>query len=149
MATTSSEINPHAPAYSGATSTHNPHEQCPCGSTATYERCCAQYHTGAAHAPTPEALMRSRYSAFALGLTGYLKWTWATETCPKDLELDPKQNWTRLRILAAPPALHVRGTVHFRAHYKYGTQRDFLEEDSRFEIRGGRWVYVDGDVHGD
>ncbi len=90
--------------------------------------------------------MRSRYSAFALGLEQYLRWTWADETCPKDLELDPAQTWTRLRILAAPGSEGGKGTVHFRAHYKYGIQRDSLEEISQFEIRGGRWLYVDGEI---
>ena len=42
-------------------------ERCPCLSGDTYGACCGRYHSGAATAPTAEALMRSRYSAFAVG----------------------------------------------------------------------------------
>ena len=47
------------------------HPICPCGSQATYKECCGQYHSGAP-APTPEALMRSRFSAFVQNKTDYL-----------------------------------------------------------------------------
>jgi SEC-C motif-containing protein len=38
----------------------------------TYEECCKPYHTGEKHAPTAEALMRSRFSAFAIPNGEYL-----------------------------------------------------------------------------
>ena len=47
---------------------------CPCGSEKTYEDCCGPWHAGfktGVHAPTPEALMRSRYRAYVLGLIEY------------------------------------------------------------------------------
>lgn len=90
--------------------------------------------------------MRSRYSAFARGLVDYVRLTWDPSTCPGDLELDPHQVWTRLRILDAPEAVGSSGVVHFRAHYRYLDERDFLEERSRFERRNGVWLYVDGDI---
>lgn len=40
---------------------------CPCGSQIEYKSCCGVYHQGARVAPTPEALMRSRYTAYSLG----------------------------------------------------------------------------------
>ena len=49
--------------------------ECPCGSGKSYAVCCGLLHTGAA-APTAEALMRSRYSAYGLGLEPYLLATW-------------------------------------------------------------------------
>ena len=60
---------------------------CPCGSRRVYEECCEPFHLGAA-APTAEALMRSRYSAFALGLAPYLLRTWHPSTRPASLSLD-------------------------------------------------------------
>ena len=42
---------------------------CPCGLGDDYESCCGRFHAGAP-APTAEALMRSRYSAFAVGDAG-------------------------------------------------------------------------------
>ncbi len=119
---------------------------CPCDGAREYAHCCQPIHRGELEAATPEALMRSRYSAFALGLIDYLRHSWAPETCPVDLELDPAQRWTRLRILDAPAVEGERGVVHFRAHYRYGEERDFLEERSRFRREAGRWVYVDGEI---
>ena len=52
------------------------HTPCPCGSGQTYVECCGLWHAGlneGRHAPTPEALMRSRYSAYVLGCTDYLR----------------------------------------------------------------------------
>ena len=50
------------------------HAPCPCDSGQTYVDCCGPWHAGLAqglHAPTPETLMRSRYSAYVLGLIDY------------------------------------------------------------------------------
>jgi len=44
---------------------------CPCHSGKKYKKCCRPYHNGQA-APTTEALLRSRYSAYALRNIEYL-----------------------------------------------------------------------------
>ena len=41
-------------------------EKCPCGSGLDYGLCCGQYISGAKDAPTAEALMRSRYTAYVV-----------------------------------------------------------------------------------
>ena len=89
---------------------------CPCGSPLALDECCGRYHQGAA-APDPEALMRSRYSAFALGLNTYLLATWHPSTRPEVLEPDPDTAWKSLVIVHAEPALAHRGQVHFRAFF--------------------------------
>src|SRR4051794_24975139 len=87
---------------------------CPCRALETtaarYVDCCGRWHDGLArgeHAPSPEALMRSRYSAYALaqgsgraarGMVEYLMQTWHPSTAPGDLELGPLK-WTGLEIL--------------------------------------------------
>ncbi|MFD4264080.1 YchJ family protein [Streptomyces sp. NPDC058534] len=115
---------------------------CPCGRSEPYERCCGRFHAGAA-APTAEALMRSRYSAFVKGDAGYLLRTWHPRTRPARLDLDPGMRWTGLEILATTggSAFHSTGTVTFRASYRGGS----LHERSSFERVGGAWVYVDGE----
>ncbi len=117
---------------------------CPCGRSEPYERCCGRYHGGTAAAPTAEALMRSRYSAFVRGDVGYLLRTWHPRTRPARLELDPGMRWTGLEILGTTDgsAFHTTGTVTFRASYRGGA----LHERSRFERVDGAWVYVDGDL---
>ncbi|MCZ0992059.1 YchJ family metal-binding protein [Streptomyces noursei] len=118
---------------------------CPCGREASYGECCAPFHQGRATAPTAERLMRSRYSAFAVGDTAYLLRSWHSTTRPAALELDPAQRWTGLEILAATggTAFHTEGTVAFRAHYTAHGQTDSQEEHSRFVREDGQWVYVD------
>jgi SEC-C motif-containing protein len=44
---------------------------CPCGSGDSLSECCGRYHAGLP-APSAEMLMRSRYSAYVLGLVDYL-----------------------------------------------------------------------------
>ncbi|GGZ68833.1 MULTISPECIES: YchJ family protein [Streptomyces rochei group] len=116
---------------------------CPCGLPEPYDSCCGRFHAGASSAPTTEALMRSRYSAFVQGDAGYLLRTWHPRTRPARLELDPGMRWTGLEILDTTQgtAFHTTGTVTFRASYRGGS----LHERSRFERVDGAWVYVDGE----
>jgi SEC-C motif-containing protein len=116
---------------------------CPCGLPSPYEACCGRLHSGSAAAATAEALMRSRYSAFVKGDTGYLLRTWHPRTRPGRLELDPGMRWTGLEILDTVDgsAFHATGVVEFRASYRGGA----LRERSRFERVEGAWVYVDGE----
>lgn len=116
---------------------------CPCGLPEPYEKCCGRFHSGAAAAPTAEALMRSRYCAFVRGDAAYLLRTWHPRTRPARLDLDPGMRWTGLEILGTTggTAFHTTGTVTFRASYRGGA----LREHSRFERVDGAWVYVDGD----
>ncbi|MFX8410434.1 YchJ family metal-binding protein, partial [Acinetobacter baumannii] len=48
---------------------------CPCGSRLLLSECCGRLHAGA-RAPSAETHMRSRYSAYVLGLEDYLLATW-------------------------------------------------------------------------
>ncbi|MGW0780942.1 YchJ family protein [Streptomyces sp. NPDC002913] len=120
-----------------------PESPCPCGLPASYAECCGRFHSGAAAAPTCEALMRSRYAAFAVRDAGYLLRTWHPATRPQTLDLDPATRWVRLEIMAATEgsAFHTTGTVTFRAHYTDGGGPGSLHEKSRFVRHEGAWVY--------
>ncbi|TSD46236.1 hypothetical protein FFI94_008705 [Rhodococcus sp. KBS0724] len=121
---------------------------CPCGTGNTVDECCGKYLDAVATAPTAETLMRSRYTAFALMNADYLQQTWHPDHRPAVLELDPQQRWTRLEILATERGslFDSDGTVEFRAHYVYGSERGNLHERSRFARIDGHWLYVDGDI---
>ncbi|QUC60856.1 hypothetical protein IOD14_31095 [Streptomyces sp. A2-16] len=116
---------------------------CPCGLQETYDNCCGRFHRGESAAPTPEALMRSRYSAFVRLEREYLLRTWHPRTRPGSLDLDAGMRWTGLEILDTTDgsAFHSSGTVTFRASFKGGS----LHERSRFERVDGAWVYLDGE----
>ncbi|MFG6303320.1 YchJ family protein, partial [Corynebacterium hesseae] len=64
----------------------DPAARCPCGTGLTFGECCSRYHAGTP-APSAEALMRSRFSAFVTGDEDYLLRTWDPETRPERLNL--------------------------------------------------------------
>lgn len=112
---------------------------CPCGLPAHYDACCGRFHRGAA-APTAELVMRSRFSAFAVGNAGYLRSTWDPHTRPRRVGIDADTRWIRLEVLGhrGGGLLESTGTVEFRAHHDGGV----VAENSRFRRLRGRWVYV-------
>ena len=132
------------PAYDRYSMSGNP--DCPCGSGKPYSACCGPLHTGAAAAPTAEALMRSRFSAFARGDAGYLSRTWHASTRPEQVTVDRDTRWLRLEILDAPqPSIfQTRATVEFAAHFRQGKSAGTVRERSRFVYEAGRWWYVNG-----
>jgi SEC-C motif-containing protein len=103
-------------------------------------------HDGSATAASAEQLMRSRYSAFAVGDPAYLLATWHSTTRPRTVDLDPSVRWTALEVLATTGGglLAAEGTVEFRAHHVVDGVRGAQHEHSRFVREGGRWWYLDG-----
>jgi SEC-C motif-containing protein len=120
---------------------------CPCGSGSLYEVCCGRRHAGEA-APDAESLMRSRYSAYVLGLEDYLRATWHPDTRPTALDLDatPRPQWLGLAVKSYLPLDDSHATVEFIARYKLNGRAFRLHETSRFERVDGRWLYIDGEI---
>lgn len=120
--------------------------KCPCGRALPYADCCGRCH-GGEPATTPEALMRSRYSAFVLDRIDYLLLTWHPDTRPPELEANPPGlKWLGLEVKATALQDADHGTVEFVARSKLGGRAQRLHEVSRFVREGGRWLYVDGKV---
>jgi SEC-C motif domain protein len=122
---------------------------CPCGSALPLAACCGRYHVGPLHllAPTAEALMRSRYAGYALGLHDYLLATWHAGTRPQALAPDPPGlQWLGLEVRRHVPQDDTHAIVEFVARSKLGGRAHRLHETSRFVREGGRWYYVDGDL---
>lgn len=126
---------------------------CPCRTgtaiAQAYADCCGRYHAGPQHLQSPDAeqLMRSRYSAFALGDTAYLLATWHPDTRPSTLEADPPGlKWLGLEVRRHQVLDADHATVAFVARSKLGGRAQRLEENSRFVRENGRWFYVDGDL---
>ncbi len=145
------------------------HGICPCraleAQPVPYDECCGRWHTGwlhAQYATSPEELMRSRYSAYALAKPGnpqglqmlqYLLDTWHVSTRPDDLELSPTQ-WVGLEVLHSEQSAQA-GVVEFMARYKDGGKAHKMHEVSRFILLDAidglpaRWQYIDGQMAGD
>lgn len=117
-------------------------QACPCGSGKPYAQCCGPYHDGTP-APTPEALMRSRYAAFVLCKADYLLATWHPSARPAELDLDPRLHWLGLDVRRCA-ASGDEGEVEFTVRCKLNGKAARMHEVSRFVREDGRWFYVDG-----
>lgn len=125
---------------------------CPCGSGGRYAACCGALHrhfaeTGELRAATAEALMRSRYCAFALDLRDYLLASWHPRTRPAQLDApEAGLRWLGLEVRSHQQVDAEHATVSFIARSKLGGRAHRLVETSRFERVDGAWLYVDGDL---
>ncbi|MDX1550146.1 MAG: YchJ family metal-binding protein [Lysobacter spongiicola] len=96
-------------------------------------------------------MMRSRYSAYVLGLSDYLLVTWHPDTRPGSLVMDdtPGIRWLGLDVKRHADGGDGTAVVEFVARYKVGgAPAERLHEVSRFERFDGCWVYVAGDFPG-
>lgn len=122
--------------------------QCPCGSEVPYSQCCEPLHLGLQQAITAEQLMRSRYSAYVLGLEDYLLNTWHLDTRPTTLGLANELGikWMGLKIVdvVAGSEKDSQGEVEFIARFKVNGKAERLHERSRFNKEQGHWFYIDG-----
>jgi SEC-C motif-containing protein len=117
---------------------------CPCGSGRPLDGCCGPLLDGVTAAPTPEALMRSRYTAHVLHRIDYLLATWEHRGA---VDRAAVERWARESTWLGLEIVRAGGdTVEFRARYRDGAGTTHVHhERSRFR-RGadGRWLYVDG-----
>jgi SEC-C motif-containing protein len=91
--------------------------------------------------------MRSRYTAFVMGLEEYLLQTWHPETRPATLNLneDPPTKWLGLQIKHAESTSETTATVEFVARHKVAGKAERLHELSQFVRIEGCWYYRAGD----
>ncbi|MGE2717781.1 YchJ family protein [Mycolicibacterium litorale] len=123
-------------------------DPCPCGTGESYGRCCKPLHEGQRQAETAQELMRSRYSAYAVGDLDYVWRTWHPRTRPSSLTPDTETQWVGLEVVdtVAGGRDDDTGEVEFLAHYRAGRRSGTLHERSRFAVRARRWFYLDGEV---
>ena len=122
---------------------------CPCGSGRDLNDCCAPLHYGRP-APTAEALMRSRYTAFALGNMEYLDKTCTTELRAESAaeaggpQAAAKPQWLGLKILRTVGGGETddTGQVEFVVQYKLNGQTLSRHELSDFRRIDGNWVFT-------
>lgn len=132
-----------------------PVKACPCHSGAAYKDCCKPRHDATKPPETPEALMRSRYAAFALGLGGYLVDTLTSDhedrAQPTDehaRELSRVKDTLKflgLRVLSATTEGDAGEVLFFARVFEKGKNVSFAER-SRFRREGGLWRYASGEL---
>ena len=127
---------------------------CPCTSKRTFDRCCEPYLAGRAAPETAEQLMRSRFTAYALGKAEYLAATTAAREREK-LDVDELRRYCRAVRCISMQVLGTRGggpwdesgEVEFHAKLLIDGKRMLHWERSRFIREDGRWAYVDGETN--
>jgi len=113
---------------------------CPCCSGKSYAECCRPYHEGKTLPPTPLALMRSRYSAYALGNSRYIIET-GKKAHPREIKRFIRETkFVRLEIEGSE-----ENWVQFTAHLEQRGKAVLLKEKSYFEQVDGKWIYLSGD----
>lgn len=121
-------------------------DACPCGKAVAYDACCAIQHQQRMAADA-ETLMRSRYTAYVLGLEPYLLDTWHPTTRPPSLGIgsDIPTQWIGLEVKQFRQSGE-EATVEFVARYKINGRAYLMNEISRFVFEQGRWFYLDGSI---
>jgi SEC-C motif-containing protein len=121
---------------------------CPCCSTKDYAECCATYLERGQAAHTPEALMRSRYTAYTQGNIDYLARTMKSPAADKfDIESTREWaaniTWLKLEVMGAASDGD-KGFVEFAAYFSQNNKKYLMHELSQFHLENGLWYYVDG-----
>lgn len=127
---------------------------CPCSSQLSYSDCCQRYHKGR----IPEnalTLMRTRYSAYALGLSDYV----ITTTHPRNPARKTNLPLWRKELLAFTRGTKFKGLsileftdgeseafVSFTAYLEQLGKDASFSERSRFLKEKGRWLYESGEI---
>ena len=119
---------------------------CYCGNSISFQDCCEPYIKGIKNATTAEVLMRSRYSAFAVGAADYLVNT--THISKRRyhnkrdiLAWSQANKWLKLEVLASTET-----TVTFKAYYlDKNLKAQVHYEHSTFKLENDKWFYVDGE----
>lgn len=127
--------------------------ECLCGSESGFDACCGPIISGVP-APTAEALMRSRFTAFAKGELGHIKNTHAT-TAQDDFDCLAAEStaktvkWINLEILDTVEGGidDNTGVVEFVARFKKDGETLMHHERSNFHREDGKWVYGDGQMN--
>lgn len=122
---------------------------CFCGSQKSSLECCSEYIGRNRPAPTPEKLMRSRYTAFVLGQLDYIEKTMKGPALENFNRLETKRwlscvKWLELKIYNSEFSFGTRAYVEFEAFFIENQRITSIHEKSEFLFENGHWFYVNG-----
>ena len=127
---------------------------CPCSSNKELAVCCHPYISGQIPAPTAEALMRARYSAFTMGNLDYVEQTITEEASQSFNRVDmerslPGTEWLGIEVTGTTAGLESddTGTVNFVFQYRYGGREFRQVEIASFLKVEGAWLYHDSEIN--
>lgn len=123
---------------------------CPCNSQKNYVSCCKPLITEIKIPETPEALMRSRYTAYSMANMTYIKETMCGNALLGFDELDAKRwarrvIWIKLKIFKSSIESSGKAYVEFEASFLEGSHLKSIHEKSEFIFEKERWYYIGGE----
>lgn len=131
---------------------------CACGLAVQAIECCQRYILGQETAPTPEALMRSRYVAYCHQNIDYLVATTHPEIRRQHPAVEIRAfaqaaHFIKLDVLQASDIQQItddarvqaKGYVEFIAHYMLAQTCEQIHENSLFLCENGVWYYYKGE----
>ncbi len=126
-------------------------KECPCGSGRDYNECCGPFIGGKALPPTAEALMRSRYTAYATGNVEYIV---ASCVSAEGIDIEGTRRWSTqsqwlgLTVHGTEKGREQdsEGTVDFTAQYVLDGLKEKHRESAHFVKKDGRWLFDEGNV---
>ncbi|MBX9923149.1 MAG: hypothetical protein K2Y01_03470 [Rhabdochlamydiaceae bacterium] len=127
---------------------------CPCKSKKKYNDCCRPYHEKTLHPTDAVALMRSRYSAYALGLADYIietthpdhphvsakVWEWREDI----LQFTRETEFLDLEILSSEERQEKAYVTFTASLMQHGKDVSYTEK-SLFELKDGIWLYKEAE----
>lgn len=125
-------------------------DRCLCDSNKLFKQCCERFLNGNEIAKTPKQLMRSRYTAYALGGYGeYLLSTWLPEYrqgLTAEALSEKTLEWIKLEVLNSNQKGD-EGIMEFKAYYKEEADLEKVHhEKSTFKRIDRKWYYVEGKI---
>lgn len=129
-------------------------KMCPCGSGKKYGECCEPIIAGKINAPTAEALMRARYSAYVMHEISFIAASCIRQEGESDIDMDEtrrwseESQWTGLKIHATEKGgvTDTEGVVDFSAFYSRKGMSDEHREVAGFKKVDGKWMYAEGNL---
>ena len=125
--------------------------ECPCSSGLEYDACCGPILSGDQDAPTAEALMRSRYTAYVKNDIDYLERSMHSKTRSTfdreaTREWSESSEWLGLEIKSVDGGGEDddKGNVEFVAKYSKEGEEESHHEIAEFLREKGRWAFLDG-----
>ena len=127
--------------------------QCLCGSGRNFDECCGPVIAGS-KPDTAEALLRSRYTAFAMGNTDYL-----VDTLTSDIRdsfdqveayntaADAKWQSLEIRRIIEGGIDDETGSIEFVAKFRLRDEQRLHHELSKFRREDGQWRCAGGETN--
>jgi SEC-C motif-containing protein len=124
--------------------------KCPCDSEKLYADCCGPFVEGKALAPSPEALMRSRYTAYSQANIDYISKTMKGPAA-KYFNAEEAEHWAKTVVWKGLKVIdskvdQLQGWVEFIATYSEENNDTEMHELSEFHFENGQWYYVNGKI---